>query len=61
MKSIKHPRRRGNHKLVGMARMVAAGAHVTARVIEVVDTSAGDREAARANEETKIEIKLTIE
>ena len=49
MKSIKHPRRRENRKPVGVARMVAAGAHATARVIEVVDTSAGDREAARAN------------
>ena len=49
MKSIKRPRRRENRKPVGVARMVAAGAHVTARVIEVVDTSAGDREAARAN------------
>ena len=49
MKSIKHPRCRENRKPVGVARMVAAGARATARVIEVVDTSAGDREAARAN------------
>ena len=49
MESIKHPRRRENRKPVGVARMVAAGAHATARVIEVVDTSVGDREAARAN------------
>ena len=49
MKSIKHPRRRENRKPVGVARMVAAGALATARVIEVADTSAGDREAARAN------------
>ena len=49
MKSIKHPRRRETRRPVGVERMVAAGTLATARVIEVADTSAGDREAARAN------------
>ena len=49
MKSIKHPRRRENRRPAGVERMVAAGTLATARVIEVADTSAGDREAARAN------------
>ena len=49
MKSIKHPRRRENRRPAGVERMVAAGTLATARVIEVAGTSAGDREAARAN------------
>ena len=53
MKSIKHPRRRENRKPVGVARMVAAGAHATARATEPVDTSAGDQEAARATSQRR--------